>query len=1017
MTHTTLAYRQQRGPVVTVADGALNIDGDFIVTNYPGPAACIQAAIDSVKSTGGTVYIRAGRYLLEEEIQIYGLANGLTVTGDGDATVIVQPEVYRPLFGAGNVGMNTVFVTPAVNSITFTMDSTGNFLFAPIRGDVLYVPATSGFALANRGAFTVESYAPAASGPMSQGGWSPSTTPTVRQWNDVAFGKGPGIPNGLFVAVGHSGSIMTSQDGSSWSYQVIGSAHNFQAVCWSPTLGKFLAIEGDNQRTYSSSNGITWTREGDFTDHHNWMDVCWATPTALMPGGMFCAVGKNNSGNRVNISTTGTSWTNVSVSRELTSVCWSPTLELFCAVANGSPAAGQVLTSPDGVNWTPQTAAANLSWTSVCWSEDLGLFCAVASNASGGQQVMTSANGTLWTLRTPASVRQWTSVCWSPELAKFIAVAQDGTTGDQIMESANGTLWTSQTSPSARQWNSVCWGSGANVNGMFCAVADDGTTSSQVMKSSLLPAFSSGASVTVNKRVSTGGGGALEGPIFVGAVGDLSIVGSALRLTATHDVTIEKMRFERTSGANSFGSFVFADSCTANIAVQGNHFVDSDAYFGHDVVFYGTNTWGYAQGNRVLGNRFTGDADNANGASDGVRIFQSQHDLKVNDNWFRSAARSSYIILASPEANTLQHGWNVDVSGNFIDSLVTPAALYSSSSLNGIAIDGWWDSVICDRNRIRGTVSKSNVAFRAIYGSGIGNVGVLSLNHQFTGNDIAVFRTAGSSNAADRCFFFDYSGNTGPCCKVKLSDNNAEYAMGGPYTTPTATLNSFFRQINDLLIINCRFMHAATDCVQIRNGDSLTFTGNQIYMTTVGNAALVFETWNNAVVSGNVINSVRNFGVYITGGSGFVVTGNLINCATAPVVCNGTVSNSTIGPNQGQHEAALQSGQIATGYNVNKQIVKAWAKTSQAGGITAGYNLACSRGTSPAAGVYYYTMSRPMANNDFVILVSCDKAFDYNITALNGYSATQFSIRTWNEGSPAVALDCGHWVIVCGESS
>jgi hypothetical protein len=536
-------------------------------------------------------------------------------------------------------------------------------------------------------------------------------------------------------------------------------------------------------------------------------------------------------------------------------------------------------------------------------------------------------------------------------------------------------------------------------------VATDGTVSNQVMKSSLLPAFSSGASVTVNKRVSTGGGGALEGPIFVGAVGDLSIVGSALRLTATHDVTIEKMRFERTSGANSFGSFVFADSCTANIAVQGNHFVDSDAYFGHDVVFYGTNTWGYAQGNRVLGNRFTGDADNANGASDGVRIFQSQHDLKVNDNWFRSAARSSYIILASPEANTLQHGWNVDVSGNFIDSLVTPAALYPSSSLNGIAIDGWWDSVICDRNRIRGTVSKSNVAFRAIYGSGIGNVGVLSLNHQFTGNDIAVFRTAGSSNAADRCFFFDYSGNTGPCCKVKLSDNNAEYAMGGPYTTPTATLNSFFRQINDLLIINCRFMHAATDCVQIRNGDSLTFTGNQIYMTTVGNAALVFESWNNAVVSGNVINSARSFGVYITGGSGFVVTGNLINCATAPVVCNGTVSSSTIGPNQGQHEAALQDCQVATGYNINKQIAKAWGFIDNNGSPFRAYNVdSVSVLAGPAYRVYF--KRGVAAGNTYAVVASPDNTAVTRSITVSNLNTTYFDVYIWTGGFVPAKTAC-----------
>ena len=685
MTHTQIAYRQQRGPIVTVVDGVLNIDGDFIVTNYAGPAACIQAAIDSIKSTGGTVYIKAGTYILEDEIDISSVVCGLTITGDGDATVIKQPEVYNPLFVIGDVGTRHVDVTRVAGvSITFTKDS-GNFAFTPVQGDVLYIPGTSGFNVANQGAFSVTS----------------------------------------------------------------------------------------------------------------------ATSSAI----------------------------------------------------------------------------------------------------------------------------------------------------------------------------------------------------------------------TVKPRINTGGAGLAETTINVAAIGDMSIVGGAFRLTSTHDVTIEKLHFERTSGDNSFGSFIFADSCTANIVIQDNFFVDSSLYFGHDVVLYGAGVWGDTQGNRILNNRFSGDSNNSDGDSDGIRIFQSQHDLKINDNWFRDGIKSSYIVLSSPEANTLQHGWNIDVFGNYIDTdNLTPDTLYPVMNSNGIVIDGWWDSVICNNNRIRVRISKSNVAFRAIYGSNIGNVGTLALNHQFSGNDIAIFRITGSSNTGDRCFNLDYSGNSGPCMKVKLSDNAAEFAMGAPYTTTTATLNSYFRQINDLFISSCRFIHAAIDCVQIRNGDSANVNGCQFYMTTTGNAALVFESWVNAVVSGNEFNSARNYGVYITGGSGFVVAGNLINCLTVPVVCNGTVSSSTIGPNQGQHETALQSCQESTGYNINKQIVKAWAQTTQAGVVTEGYNLACSHVVGSST--YTYTMSRSMASEDFVIMVCAQKAFDYNITAYNHAAPgglTTFTVRTWN--TAGVGADCGHCVMVCGLSN
>ena len=69
------------------------------------------------------------------------------------------------------------------------------------------------------------------------------------------------------------------------------------------------------------------------------------------------------------------------------SVCWSPALSLFCAVSdNGTH---QVMTSPDGITWTPRTAAEANEWYSVCWSPALSLFCAIAPN--GTHRVMTNS--------------------------------------------------------------------------------------------------------------------------------------------------------------------------------------------------------------------------------------------------------------------------------------------------------------------------------------------------------------------------------------------------------------------------------------------------------------------------------------------------------------------------------------------------------------------------------------------------------------------------------------------------
>jgi len=83
------------------------------------------------------------------------------------------------------------------------------------------------------------------------------------------------------------------------------------------------------------------------------------------------------------------------------------------------------MTSPDGITWTARTAGAVSGWRSVCWSPELSLFVAVAY--TGTDRVMTSPDGITWTARTAGAVSGWCSVCWSPELSLFVAVAYTGT--------------------------------------------------------------------------------------------------------------------------------------------------------------------------------------------------------------------------------------------------------------------------------------------------------------------------------------------------------------------------------------------------------------------------------------------------------------------------------------------------------------------------------------------------------------------------------------------------------------
>jgi len=124
------------------------------------------------------------------------------------------------------------------------------------------------------------------------------------------------------------------------------------------------------------------------------------------------------------------------------------------------------MTSPDGENWTPHTAA-NGGWTDVVWAPEIGKFVAVGTDLDA---IMTSTNGTDWTPHTPPEANLWESVTWAPELGLFVAVSWDGT--NRVMTSPDGENWTPHTAPGDSAWWSVAW---SPHLGIFVAVATNGT--------------------------------------------------------------------------------------------------------------------------------------------------------------------------------------------------------------------------------------------------------------------------------------------------------------------------------------------------------------------------------------------------------------------------------------------------------------------------------------------------------------------------------------------------------------
>jgi predicted RecA/RadA family phage recombinase len=172
-------------------------------------------------------------------------------------------------------------------------------------------------------------------------------------------------------------------------------------------------------------------------------------------------------------SDAGTTWTSQSSipNNRWRSVTYGNGLFVAVAYSDGPGIVSLVMTSPDGITWTPRSTP-NKSWSSVTYGN--GLFVAVSDGTDG---VMTSTDGITWTPQTITLNKFWGSVTYGN--GKFVAVAYSGAgVTDRVMTSVDGVTWTG-VSPPFQEWYSVTFG-----NGVFVAVAGGGFNNNKVMYSS-----------------------------------------------------------------------------------------------------------------------------------------------------------------------------------------------------------------------------------------------------------------------------------------------------------------------------------------------------------------------------------------------------------------------------------------------------------------------------------------------------------------------------------------------------
>ena len=290
--------------------------------------------------------------------------------------------------------------------------------------------------------------------------WTAQTIPEA-YWNSVTFGEVNG--SGLFVATNTVGDIWTSPDGITWTRRSASYRATEKFVTYGIVQGQGMFVcvastyAGSNvSPVLISSNGITWTGTNGPVPVGEWRAVTYGE---VGGSGLFVAVASS----QIMTSPDGANWTVRSIAGFERSVTYGN--GMFVAVGNGAWA------SPDGISWS--YGKSNLTSVTYGMVQGSGLFVAVANE--GRDRVMTSPDGITWTARS-APIGTWSAVTYGEVGGSglFVAVARSGT--NRIMTSPDGITWTAQSSPNMG-WESVTYGNGIFVviNTSYIVTSHDGT--------------------------------------------------------------------------------------------------------------------------------------------------------------------------------------------------------------------------------------------------------------------------------------------------------------------------------------------------------------------------------------------------------------------------------------------------------------------------------------------------------------------------------------------------------------
>ena len=271
--------------------------------------------------------------------------------------------------------------------------------------------------------------------------WSKQSNSDTRDLRSVLYA------NSRWLAVGGSGTILTSANASAWTKQSAPAAILLTDVEYGNGT---LVVSTDGNRIFTSANASNWTQR---TTTAPQADTLYRVAYG---SNAFVVVGGGNADETVLDSTTdGVSWIrrNLSTNRALYGVGYGN--NRFVAVGNG----GEILLSSSQGSWSKITNSDTTALWGVHYAS--GRWVAVGS---GGAILDSTTDGASWIKHNNSDSNNLRATHYAN--GRWVAVGDNGT----ILTSTNGTSWTKQSNSDTNQ----LWGI-HYANGRWVAVGSSGT--------------------------------------------------------------------------------------------------------------------------------------------------------------------------------------------------------------------------------------------------------------------------------------------------------------------------------------------------------------------------------------------------------------------------------------------------------------------------------------------------------------------------------------------------------------